>query len=1609
MKMTKQFYFILILSVCSVIFFSESLFPQTFTLRTETFGQFIFGIDITSCFGDIDGDGKLDMLVGNQAGEIDRLEQSSVNSLSFICDDNFQSIIVQYGYSAPLLCDLDGDGLLDLLVGSASAYDFYYYEQDSPNSTSFILKTDNLLQHATGSGILRPAIADIDGNGLLDLLIGENNGHVYRYEQTAVHSTSFTFITSDFNSINVGTLSSCAIADIDGDGKLDLLVGEINGNIHHYEQASVNSTTFNLVTDRFNSIDVGDDSSPRFADLNGDGKLDLIVGRYTDKLFHYYSDLVTINLSCVTTSNASSIEIQSAILGGNVSNDNGKPIFCRGVCYSSSNANPTLAADSKQIIGSGKGSFSVNVTGLSMFTTYYYRAYAESELGTFYGEVKSFTTPAGVPVLTTNDITNVHSTTGTSGGNITDGGGSSVTARGVCWSTSENPTTSNAHTADGSGTGTFTSSITGLTPLTTYYVRAYATNTSGTGYGEQKSFIAHQFDLVTSTFCSIDVGSNAVPAICDIDGDGLQDLIIGNTDGILSHYEQTAVHSTTFTLITNNFNSIDIGYESEPVFTDLNGDGKLDLLIGEHNAKIHYYRQIALYSNDFTLVTNDLLAHNFTYINAIPEVSDFDNDGLLDLFIGNLDGNVYYYEQSSANSTTFNLVSSHFTHTSNDWSSPRMTDLENDGLYDLLVGVSGGGIIRYEQESVNSQNFVLSSSNLDNIDIGSDASPVITDLDGDGHIDMLVGKEDGKISYYISASTAINTNCVTTSDASSITSTTVSVGGTITDNNSTVITRRGVCYSVSNSTPALTDSQTTIGSGNGSFSASISNLVQNTQYYYRAFSSSVLGVYYGDVKNFRTAKLPVVTTNDVSEIDNESAVSGGNITDEGSSGITSRGICWSVSENPTISNSHTSDGSGSGSFVSSFQGLTEGTNYYIKAYASNSFGTSYGEQKSFTTEARPSITTNDISAVSPNSAISGGNITSNNGKEVTSRGICWSTNTDPTTADNFTEDGTGSGVFQGGITGLTKNTKYYVRAYATNVYGTSYGEQKEFFTPNQLYNMLDFDGADDYMSAPLTLPNQGTIEFWFNAEYNTGNFWSESLTQRWYCNLSNGSLYTYIGSAGNALRVEGISTDTWHHCAVTWLNTFGIVTVRLFLDGNLKVQTANSWVAQTNPLFIGVRYDESNDFYQYLNGKLDEFRIWNTVRSETEIRNNMHSFIDPSTSGLILYYNFDQSSGSIVTDRTSSGYDGNLVNTTNSIWTTSTAPIGVYGNPDRVTTQTSAGQLGKSISATISNGDDTNYLGLYTYGDGDGSINEETFPSGVTKRTNFIWGIKEFGNCTSDLVLDYSGIEGTTTNESELKLIKRSDATSIWTDITSAASQNTSNHTLTLSGITDYSEFSIGDGGVNPLPVELSSFSANTIDGKVILNWKTATEVNNYGFEVERTFSCPQSSAGSQSQNTWEKIGFVNGSGNSNSPKEYSFFDKIVLSGKYLYRLKQIDNDGGFNYSQEVEVKVEDIPTEFALSQNYPNPFNPNTVINYQLPVNGFVTLKVYDVLGNEVVTLVNEVKEPGSYEVEFQSTVGNRQSSGGVSAQGGYASGVYFYQLKAGAFVQTKKMLYLR
>ena len=219
---------------------------------------------------------------------------------------------------------------------------------------------------------------------------------------------------------------------------------------------------------------------------------------------------------------------------------------------------------------------------------------------------------------------------------------------------------------------------------------------------------------------------------------------------------------------------------------------------------------------------------------------------------------------------------------------------------------------------------------------------------------------------------------------------------------------------------------------------------------------------------------------------------------------------------------------------------------------------------------------------------------------------------------------------------------------------------------------------------------------------------------------------------------------------------------------------------------------------------------------------------------------------------------------------------------------------------------------------------------------------------------------------------------------------NTTNDLYAVSFVNDLTGWVVGNNGLilktdnGGVPVELTSFVAELINGEVQIKWTTATEINNSGFQVER-----------KTENTeFISIGFVPGFGTTTEPKSYFFKDESAKSGTYTYRLKQIDYDGSFEYSNEVEIEISS-PLEFVLEQNFPNPFNPTTKIRYSLKDGCDVALYVFDVLGNKITSLVNSYQNAGMYEVIFDGK--------------NLSSGIYIYHLQAGEFTAIKKLILLK
>jgi len=324
---------------------------------------------------------------------------------------------------------------------------------------------------------------------------------------------------------------------------------------------------------------------------------------------------------------------------------------------------------------------------------------------------------------------------------------------------------------------------------------------------------------------------------------------------------------------------------------------------------------------------------------------------------------------------------------------------------------------------------------------------------------------------------------------------------------------------------------------------------------------------------------PILTTTAISMVTVSTAQAGGNITSDGGVPVTARGVCWSTTSNPTIANSKTTDGSGTGSFTSSLTVLTASTTYYVRAFATNSVGTAYGNEISFTTLAAtaiPTITTTAISIVTQTTAQSGGNITSDGGASITARGICWSATTGPTTANSKTTEGSGVGSFTSFLTGMAASTIYYVRAYATNSAGTAYGSEIIFTTlPASANTVIDIDGN---VYNTITIGTQ----VWMSENLKTTHYQNGFVIPT---GLSDGNWGTTTSGASAIYNNDAANNITYGKL----YNWYAAIDSRKIAPQGWHVPTKAEWLTLINTL----------GGFDMAGGKMKETGLthWNTPNS----------------------------------------------------------------------------------------------------------------------------------------------------------------------------------------------------------------------------------------------------------------------------------------------------------------------------------------------------------------------------------------------------------------------------
>ena len=590
------------------------------------------------------------------------------------------------------------------------------------------------------------------------------------------------------------------------------------------------------------------------------------------------------------------------------------------------------------------------------------------------------------PVVKTQAVSEIAATSAIGGGDVVEDGRADVTERGVCWSIVENPTIADAHTSDGAGLGSFVSNITDLEPNTTYYVRAYATNSEGTSYGDQVNFMTleEMIELATvKTSLVTSITSTTAVVGGDVTADGGTEV---TAKGVCWSASQ------------------------EPTIE------------GEHTEN-------GAGTGEFTAELSGLEQNTTYYVRA---------------YATNKEGTAYG-EEVSFTTLQENVVVK-----------PIVTTLEIAGL-SQTTAVAGGNVTSDGGAEVTARGVCWSTSQEPTVE-----GEHTTDGAGTGEYQSNLSGLTANTTYYVRAyatnseGTAYGEEIsfttleehivveptVVTVSVSEVTETTAVTGGNVTSDGGGEVSARGVCWSTSQE-PTVEGSHTTDGTGTGEFISNLTDLNDNTTYYVRAYATNEQGTSYGEQMSFTTVKhidLPEVTTVEPTEIATTSAKTGGNVISDGGGEVTAKGVCWSTSQNPTLSDSFSTDGIGLGEYLSIINGLTINTTYYVRAYATNEAGTAYGEEFSFTTLCDlPTVITTAITNVEITTAKGGGNVTADGGAEVTARGLCWATHLEPTIEDSFLVEGAGLGEFTCDITGLNENTRYYVRAYATNSVGTAYG------------------------------------------------------------------------------------------------------------------------------------------------------------------------------------------------------------------------------------------------------------------------------------------------------------------------------------------------------------------------------------------------------------------------------------------------------------------------------------------------------------------------------------------------------------------------------------------
>ena len=803
-----------------------------------------------------------------------------------------------------------------------------------------------------------------------------------------------------------------------------------------------------------------------------------ISNNYSSFILDKTSQFKTIPFTTPTvqTNEVTDVTYNSAKVGGTIKENGGQEIKECGIVYSKS-PNPTIENGTKVESNITKEAFTCTLTNLDFATTYYARAYAVNENGIAYGEEVSFKTNGTTASLDTLSISGVTATSAVISGALLNNGGESITALGVCYGVNQSPTLEDATVINAELDGLkFSVLLNNLQKGTTYYVRAYATNSHGTVYSDELYFNTEMTIPAVTTTPATNVSYTSATVGGNVTDNGGTNV---TERGIC--YSTSANPTTADTKVTNGSG---LG-QFTCNLTDLKDGTTYYARAYAINAKgTAYGEEVSFTTKIKTIATVATTpATNVSYTSATVGGNVTDDGGASVTERG-----ICY--STSANPTTSNT---------------KISSGSDTGSY---------------------------ACNLTNMQEGSTYYVRAYAINEKG---IAYGKE---VSFTTKTKTIAT---VATTPATNISYTSATVGGNVTNDGGASVTERGICYSTS-ANPTTSNTKISSGSGTGSYACNLTNMQEGTTYYARAYAINEKGVAYGEEVSFTTKgkTTPTVTTNTPSEITYTQAMIQGAVIDDGGTSVTEKGICYSTSPNPTIDSNKRTNGSGVGTITCVFSDLQDGTMYYARAYAINALGVGYGNEVSFTTMAYevPQITIVHPTKYFVTTATIDCEVTFDGGLEVTERGVCYSTTSNPTYSNDKVQNGFGLGVYTCELSNLSENTTYYVRAYAKNAEGIGYSREVSFTTRTRTY-MDGYEYVDLGLSVKWASHNIGATR---PEDYGDYFAWGETEPKEIYnwstykhCNGSETTLTKYntkssYGTVDNKTTLSAIddaATVNW--------------------------------------------------------------------------------------------------------------------------------------------------------------------------------------------------------------------------------------------------------------------------------------------------------------------------------------------------------------------------------------------------------------------------------------------------------------------------------------------------